>query len=182
MSLESAATNIRIGNAADAAALAEFGRRTFHDTFAADNDPADMAAYLNEAFAPEKQATELANPACTCLLAECDGVIAGMAYVIDGSANDVVHGQHLVELQRFYVDTPWHGQGVAHALMESVMRTASALGGDVLWLGVWERNARAIAFYRKQGFERVGAKTFRLGADVQTDDVMARALVELARH
>jgi ribosomal protein S18 acetylase RimI-like enzyme len=60
--------------------------------------------------------------------------------------------------------------------MDSVVRTASALGGDVLWLGVWERNARAIAFYRKQGFERVGAKTFRLGADVQTDDVMARAL------
>ena len=173
---------VRIATVADAAAVSDFGRRTFSDTFAADNDPADMAAYLAEAFAPAKQAAELANPECTCLLAECDGVIAGMAFVIDGSANDVVHGHHLVELQRFYVDTPWHGRGVAHALMDSVVRTASALGGDVLWLGVWERNARAIAFYRKQGFERVGAKTFRLGADVQTDDVMARALVELARH
>ena len=167
---------MRIATVADAAAVSAFGRRTFADTFAADNDPADMAVYLTEAFAPEKQVAELANPACTCLLAECDGVIAGMAYVIDGSLNDVVHGHHLVELQRFYVDTPWHGRGVAGALMESVVHTASALGGDMLWLGVWERNARAIAFYRKQGFERVGAKTFRLGADVQTDDVMARAL------
>jgi ribosomal protein S18 acetylase RimI-like enzyme len=103
-------------------------------------------------------------------------VLAGMAYVIDRSPNDVVSGNHLVELQRFYVDTPWHGRGVAHALMEAVIGTSKALGGDVLWLGVWERNARAIAFYRKQGFERVGAKTFRLGADVQTDDVMCRAL------
>ena len=167
---------VRIATVADAVAVSDFGRRTFSDTFAADNDPADMAAYLAEAFAPAKQAAELANPACTCLLAECDGVIAGMAFVIDGSPNDVVHGHHLVELQRFYVDTPWHGRGVAHALMDSVVRTASALGGDVLWLGVWERNARAIAYYRKQGFERVGAQTFHLGADVQTDDVMRRAL------
>lgn len=170
------AVAIRRGTVADAAALTEFGRRTFSDTFAADNDPADMATYLADAFAPDKQAAELAMPACTCLLAECDGVLAGMAYVIDGSVNDVVRGHHLVELQRFYVDTPWHGRGVAHALMDAVVHTSQELGGDVLWLGVWERNARAIAFYRKQGFERVGAKTFRLGADVQTDDVMARAV------
>ena len=176
MTCEPQAVRLRIGTEADAAALTEFGRRTFHETFAADNDPADMAAYLADAFTPEKQAAELAQPECSCLLAEVDGVLAGMAYVIDRSPNDVVSGNHLVELQRFYVDTPWHGRGVAHALMEAVIGTSKALGGDVLWLGVWERNARAIAFYRKQGFERVGAKTFRLGADVQTDDVMCRAL------
>ena len=176
MTLEPAASIIRVGTVADAATLTEFGRRTFHDTFAADNDPDDMAAYLAEAFTPEQQAAELAQAECTCLLAEVDGVLAGMAYVIDRSPNEVVHGSHLVELQRFYVDTPWHGRGVARVLMTAVVETAQALDGDVLWLGVWERNARAIAFYRKQGFERVGAKTFRLGADVQTDDVMARAL------
>jgi len=176
MSPEHSQLTIRRGTVADAAALTDFGRRTFSDTFAADNDPADMAAYLAEAFTPQKQASELAQPECTCLLAEYDGALAGMAYVIDRSANDVVQGHHLVELQRFYVDTPWHGRGVARALMDAVVDTSRTLGGDVLWLGVWERNARAIAFYRKQGFERVGAKTFRLGADVQTDDVMVRAV------
>ncbi len=170
------AITIRRGTAADAAGLTAFGRRTFADTFAADNDPADMDAYLADAFTPAKQAEELAQVDCTCLLAESDGEIAGMAYVIDRSANDVVSGHHLVELQRFYVDTLWHGRGMARVLMDAVLDTARALGGDVLWLGVWERNARAIAFYRKQGFERVGAKTFRRGADVQTDDVMVRVL------
>lgn len=168
--------DIRHATVEDAPLVSAFARRVFHDTFAADNDPADMAAYLADAFAPEKQAAELAEANCTCLLAECDGALAGMAYVIDRSSSDVVAGAHLVELQRFYVDTPWHGRGVAAALMQAVVETAMTLGGDALWLGVWERNARALAFYRKQGFERVGAKTFRLGADVQTDDVMRRAL------
>lgn len=163
---------IRRATVADAALLTEFGRRTFADTFAADNDPADMAAYLAEAFAPEKQAAELARVPCTALVAEVDGRAAGYAYLLDGFTHDAVAATHPVELQRFYVDRPWHGRGVAAALFAAIVDTARTLGGDALWLGVWERNARAIAFYRKQGFERVGAQTFRLGADLQTDDVM----------
>ena len=167
---------IRRAAVTDAPALAEFGRRTFHETFAPDNDPADMAVYLAEAFAPEKQAAQLAAPGRTCLLAEMDGALAGYACTMDGAAHPDAGGAHPVELERFYVDRLWHGRGVAGPLMAAVMQHARAVGGDVLWLGVWERNARAIAYYRKQGFERVSAQTFRLGADVQTDDVMCRAL------
>lgn len=167
---------IRRGADADAARLTEFGRRTFHETFAADNDPADMAAYLAEAFTPSVQEAELTRPECTCLVAEVDGVLAGYAYLLDRSPHDEVPASHPVELQRFYVDRSWHGKGVGAALMREIVDTATALGGDALWLGVWEHNARALAFYRKQGFERVGAQTFRLGADVQTDDVMRRTL------
>lgn len=167
---------IRRAAVTDAPALAEFGRRTFHETFAPDNDPADMAVYLDEAFAPAKQAAQLAAPGRTCLLAEVDGVLAGYACLMDGAAHLDAGGAHPVELERFYVDRLWHGRGVAVPLMAAVVQRARAVGGDVLWLGVWERNARAIAYYRKQGFERVGAQTFRLGADVQTDDVMCRTL------
>ena len=95
---------------------------------------------------------------------------------MDGAGNPDVDSAHPVELERFYLDHAWHGRGVAASLMEAVIRVASACAGDTLWLGVWERNARAIRFYRKWGFERVGAQTFRLGADLQTDDVMRRAL------
>jgi GNAT superfamily N-acetyltransferase len=81
-----------------------------------------------------------------------------------------------VELERFYVDQRWHGRGIAAQLMDAVLRVARGLDGDALWLGVWERNAKAIRFYEKQGFECVGAQTFRLGSDVQHDDVMRRPL------
>jgi ribosomal protein S18 acetylase RimI-like enzyme len=77
---------------------------------------------------------------------------------------------------RFYVDRPWFGRGVAPALMAACAAEARRRGGDVLWLGVWERNARAIAFYEKCGFRRVGIQPFQLGSDRQTDYVMARPL------
>jgi ribosomal protein S18 acetylase RimI-like enzyme len=86
----------------------------------------------------------------------------------------VPHGD--VELARFYVDQAHHGRGIAQALMTAVYANARALGGTRLWLGVWERNFRAIAFYRKCGFEKCGEHPFVLGTDLQTDWDMARGL------
>lgn len=156
----------------DAHALSVFARRVFHDTFAADNDPADMALYLDYAFTESKQRGELADASRVCLLVEQDGVLVAYASVFNGSGNEHVTGGRPVELERFYVDQRWHGAGLAAPLMAAVKAQAVAWGGDALWLGVWERNAKAIRFYEKQGFERVGAQTFTLGADVQQDAVM----------
>lgn len=167
---------IRHATMNDVATLSAFGRRVFHDTFAADNAPADMAAYLAEAFTPGKQEAELANPLRTCLLAEMDGAVVGYACVMDGAGHADVEAAHPVELERFYVDHAWHGRGIAAPLMEAVIRVAESCDGDALWLGVWERNPKAIRFYAKWGFLRVGGQTFRLGADLQTDDVLRRPL------
>ena len=60
--------------------------------------------------------------------------------------------------------------------MAAVDTTARTLGTDALWLGVWERNPRAQAFYRTCGFAVVGTHTFVVGSDPQTDHVMARPL------
>jgi len=81
-----------------------------------------------------------------------------------------------VEIVRFYARTRWIGRGVGLALMEATLREARALGHVRVWLGVWERNERAIAFYRKWGFVEVGSQPFQLGNDIQTDLVMARAV------
>jgi GNAT superfamily N-acetyltransferase len=160
----------------DAHLLSAFARRVFFETFAADNDPADMAMYLEDAFTESKQRGELADPARVCLLVEHKGVLVAYASVFNGSGNEHVTGAHPVELERFYVDRAWHGRGVAAPLMAAVRAVAAAWGGDALWLGVWERNAKAIRFYEKQGFARVGAQTFRLGSDEQQDAVMRAPL------
>ncbi len=81
-----------------------------------------------------------------------------------------------VELLRFYVDQPWQGQGIAGLLMQAVEEQARARGARELWLGVWERNERAQAFYRKHGFRKVGTQIFVVGTDPQTDHVMLREL------
>ena len=81
-----------------------------------------------------------------------------------------------IEIVRFYARTRWIGRGVGRGLMEAVLREARARGHDRVWLGVWERNERAIAFYKKWGFIKVGSQPFQLGNDIQTDLVMARVV------
>jgi GNAT superfamily N-acetyltransferase len=88
-----------------------------------------------------------------------------------------VLGAHPLEIARFYVETQWIGSGIGTALMRACLGEAAALGCDVVWLDVWERNARAIAFCSKWGFSVVGGQDFVLGEDVEHDLLMARSAV-----
>lgn len=177
---------IRRGVAGDAAMLAALGRRTFVDTFAADNTPEDMAAYLTHAYGVEQQAAELALPDAVFLIAEAEGGAAGYVYLrqapLPAHITDPAPGQPgpSIEIARFYVDAPWHGKGIAHALMEAALDEAARRGARTVWLGVWERNARAIAFYTKRGFHDIGVQPFKLGSDLQHDRVMAREVAAQA--
>jgi ribosomal protein S18 acetylase RimI-like enzyme len=150
----------------DAAALAALARETFVDAFGADNTAEDMAAYIAAEFGEAQQRREILDPNIVTLL------IDDVAYAQLRRTPGAPHGQ--VELARFYVRRAHHGRGVAQALMSAVIDHARALGAAALWLGVWERNARAIAFYGKCGFERCGTQPFLLGRDLQTDLVMRR--------
>jgi ribosomal protein S18 acetylase RimI-like enzyme len=58
--------------------------------------------------------------------------------------------------------------------MGACLGEIAARGADVAWLGVWEHNPRAIAFYRKWGFVEVGEHTFPVGDDPQRDLVLCR--------
>lgn len=173
---ERVAPSIRRANVADAGLLAELGARTFAATFAADNKPEDMAAYLAAAFSPRQQAAELSDPRATFLLAEVDGRAAGYAALRAGDAPDCVTGAKPVELLRLYVMREWFGRGVGEALMRACVDEAQAAGYQTMWLGVWEHNGRAQSFYRKWGFRLVGEHIFQLGSDAQTDLLMERAL------
>lgn len=167
---------IRHGVATDAAALAELAARTFRETFAADTPPEDMALHLADAYGTPQQQLELADPDITTLLVEADGHLAGYAQLRSGVAPECVTGEWPIELWRFYIAQPWHGRGLAQALMQRVELEACRRGARTLWLGVWERNARAKAFYQKSGFSDVGSHTFMVGTDAQTDRILVRSL------
>ncbi|MDP1571521.1 MAG: GNAT family N-acetyltransferase [Vicinamibacterales bacterium] len=168
---------IRRATVEDAAAVAALAEQTFRETFADGNNAADMDAHCMRAYSPAQQRLEIADPAIDTLVAEvAEGVLAGYAMVRGGGAAAAVQGPAPIELWRIYVDRVHHGRGVAQALMTACVEAARARGGLTLWLGVWEQNPRAQAFYRKLGFVDVGAHVFMLGDDRQTDRVMARAL------
>jgi len=173
---------VRRGVDGDAAMLATLGARTFAETFAADNTAEDMAAYLAHAYGEEQQRAELALPDARFLIAEVGGVPAAYAYLrqapVPAHVTTEAPGQPgvAIELARFYVDAPWHGRGIAHAVMDAAIGEAAARGARTLWLGVWERNARAIRFYARRGFHDIGSQPFVLGSDLQRDRVMAREI------
>jgi diamine N-acetyltransferase len=167
---------IRTATPADAALLAELGARTFQDTFAADNQPEDMAAYLASHYSPALQAREIEDPQRFYLLAEAAGVPAGFALIQETQPEPGVPGRRPLHVERLYVDSPYQGAGVGAALMRRCLEEARARGHDVLWLGVWERNFRARAFYARWGFTEVGETMFVLGSDTQRDLVLALPL------
>jgi ribosomal protein S18 acetylase RimI-like enzyme len=172
-----AAFLIRHAKAADAAALAEFGARTFFETFAADNTAEDMRLHLASAWSPALQLAEIRDPALDTLLAFAnDGCLAAFAQLRADYAPPAVPTEHAFEIKRFYVDRPWQGSGLARELMTAVETQARRRGARELWLGVWEHNPRAQAFYRKCGFDKVGTQIFVVGTDPQTDHVMLRRL------
>jgi ribosomal protein S18 acetylase RimI-like enzyme len=174
--LSSEAGSIRPATAADAAAVADLAARTFRDTFAAENTAEDMVAHLAQNYGLAIQAAEIANPAMVTLVMEGDAGLIAYAQIRDGPAPACVAASRPSEIWRFYVDKPFIGKGIAGALMAHTLAEMAARGADVAWLGVWERNLRAQAFYRKCGFVQVGIQFYDVGNDRQTDWVMALSM------
>lgn len=165
--------SIRTATAADAEALARLAEQTFRDAFADQNTPEDLDLYCAKAFNERQQLGEIRDPGIITLLVEQADLLAGYAQVKMDSASGCLAGDGQAELSRFYLRQEHHGRGVAQVLMADVLDRVANAGARLLWLGVWEHNPRAIAFYRKHGFEVVGDKTFLVGTDLQRDLVLS---------
>ena len=167
---------IRRGTVEDAGMLSELAARTFSETFAADNTPEDLAAYIATSFNVAELTAELEDSVSTFLISEVDGRAAGYAYLHEGEPEKGLEGGKAIELVRIYVLREWLGRGIGEQLMRACVDEARQTGYETLWLGVWERNGRAQAFYRKWDFREIGEHMFQLGSDLQRDLLMARAL------
>jgi diamine N-acetyltransferase len=167
---------VRRGVPTDAESLAELAARAFRETFATENKPEDISLHVAQAYGISQQAAELVDPKIATLLAEVDGQLAGYAQLRSSTIPECITGEAPIELWRFYISQQWHGQGVAQVLMGRVEMEARKRRARTLWLGVWERNERAKAFYRKYGFADVGAHVFMVGTDTQTDRIWVRSI------
>jgi GNAT superfamily N-acetyltransferase len=163
---------IRPGSVADAAELATFAARTFEETYAASNNADDLRAHLANSYGLAQQAAELADPLVSTILARVNEELVAYAQVRRNTPPLCVTHADPIELHRFYVDQLAHGSGLASKLMQAVRQAALDMQGRHVWLSVWERNPRAIAFYKKEGFADVGNTFYMVGPDKQVDHVL----------
>jgi diamine N-acetyltransferase len=145
------------------------------------NTPEDMALHCRTHYSELIQAEEIANPNMVTLLCEQDGRLVGYAQLRWGKPPGCVVADAPGEIYRLYVRSQCHGGGVARDIMNACIDEMRNHRSDVVWLGVWEHNPRAIAFYRKCGFLEVGEHIFSLGSDAQRDIVMVRRVAAEAR-
>ena len=171
-----ATPSIRTPGVDEAARISELAIRTFRVTYAADTRAEDMDAFLADAYRVDTLAAELADPRHRWLVADVGPELAGFAHLRDDERHVAVRGERPVLLAHLYLDRAYQGIGLGSALMRRSLGEARAAGHDVIRLGVWERNPRAVAFYERWGFESVGEMAFTFGAEQHRDIVMSRSL------
>jgi diamine N-acetyltransferase len=168
---------IRRAEESDAPALSVLAEATFREAFAELNTGENMRLHCAASYGQALQLAEIRELNSETYVAEFNSGLVAYAQLRLDAASPLMLGRRSVEIRRFYVDASHHGTGLAHQLMTHVLARTDAAGYAVLWLGVWERNARALAFYRKWGFEVMGEHTFKVGDDPQRDLLMHRDVV-----
>jgi GNAT superfamily N-acetyltransferase len=168
--------HIRYATSDDAALLADVGAQSFHEAYAADIAAPRLAAYIEDAFGDDQQAAELADPNACFLIAQVGAVVVGYAKLRMNTPPSCISGAPAIELERLYVLDAWIGRGVGARLMRACLDEATARGCVTMWLGVWERNTRALAFYNRWSFVQAGSHVFQMGDEAQTDLLMQRAV------
>jgi ribosomal protein S18 acetylase RimI-like enzyme len=168
--------DIRMAKEEDAPVIAELSRRTFYDTFASRNTKENMDKFMNEQFTYEALVREVHSPENIFILAETGDEVAGYAGLRESTPPPSLNELPAIEIARIYALQSMIGRGVGNALMKRCTEIAFDMGKRVIWLGVWEKNQRAIQFYERWGFEKFDEHNFVLGDDVQKDWLMKKML------
>jgi diamine N-acetyltransferase len=163
-------------SAKDIPALVAIGRQTFTEAYAHLNTPENMAEYMNKTFTAENLGRELNQKASVFYKARVGGEVTGYLKVNYAEAQTDLKDPASLEIERIYVAEAWHGRGIGKILLDKAITVAREARLVYIWLGVWEKNPKAIAFYRKQGFEQFDTHNFVIGDDVQTDFLMKKQL------
>jgi ribosomal protein S18 acetylase RimI-like enzyme len=167
---------IRIATTADAALIADMSRQTFYDSFAAQNTKENMDKFMNEQFTRESLLNEVGAINNIFLLAYDGTAAVGYVRLREHNIPPDLGTDDAMEIARIYAIQTAIGKGVGKALMQACLSIAAEKKNEVVWLGVWEKNHRAIDFYTKYGFEKFSDHVFMLGNDPQKDWLMKKKI------
>ncbi|KUL15697.1 GNAT family N-acetyltransferase [Bacillus paralicheniformis] len=169
--------NIKRCTLEDLHKLQEIGYETFNETFKHQNSPENMKAYLDKAFNLKQLEKELSNSSSQFFFVYFNNEIAGYLKVNTDEAQSEKMGDESLEIERIYIKNNFQKHGLGKYLFNKAVEIAKELNKKKIWLGVWEKNENAIAFYKKMGFVQTGAHSFYMGYEEQTDLIMAKTIL-----
>lgn len=158
----------------DSRDLQEISYDTFEETFGSQNSPENMSAYLEKAFNIKQVEKELSNPLSYFFFVYFHDEIAGYLKVNTGDAQSENMDDDAMEIERIYIKSKFQKRGLGRYLFNKATDIAREKNKKKIWLGVWEKNERAIAFYEKLGFVQIGSHSFFMGDEEQTDYIMVK--------
>lgn len=169
---------IRYGIPEDAAMLAKIGAKTFYDAYIEDINADDLQTFVNETFSTEIQLKELTDTNSIFLIVEVDNNIAGYAKLTINAINEYIKGTRTLEVSRIYLLQGYIGRGIGKELMARAAQEAKERDCDSIWLGVWDKNQKAISFYEKIGFRKMGTHPFEFGDEKHNDLIMEMSMTD----
>lgn len=164
-------------NLDDLQTLQEISIETFSDTFKDQNSPETMKAYLERAFTLEQLERELTNLNSQFYFVYLNNEVAGYLKVNTADAQSEKMGIESMEVERVYIRTSFQKHGLGKLLLNKAIDLAFEQNKKKIWLGVWEKNENAIAFYEKMGFIQTGTHSFYMGDEEQIDLIMTKTLI-----
>ncbi|WP_149273893.1 GNAT family N-acetyltransferase [Pareuzebyella sediminis] len=152
--------------------LAEIAKDTFTKAFEQENNPDDFNAYLNTAFSPSRLRAELSNINSDFYFILNGSDLVGYLKLNENEAQTDIKSSEAIELERLYIRHLFQGLQIGHWTLNEIKKIALRRRKKFIWLGVWEKNFRAIEFYRRHGFSKFGVHPYYVGNDKQTDWLM----------
>ena len=156
--------------------LQTISERTCRATYEALNEPDHFQRYVEKAFSRHQLQQELAIPNSDFYFAYAGDALAGYIKVNYSCAEAGLSAKESVELERIYLMRLFQNQGLGEQLIQQAVQLGTIAGFKHLWLGVWQKNPKAIRFYQRQGFEIIGEHDFFIGEDCQKDWIMRKVL------
>ncbi len=161
----------------DLQTLQEISIKTFNDTFKEQNSPENMKSYLESAFNLNQLKKELSNIYSQFFFVYLNNEVAGYLKININEAQSEDMGDESLEIERIYIQNNFQKHGLGKLLLNKAIEVAMELNKKKIWLGVWEENENAIAFYKKMGFVQTGTHSFHMGDEEQLDFIMTKTLV-----
>ncbi|WP_042461256.1 GNAT family N-acetyltransferase [Neobacillus dielmonensis] len=169
--------NIKLCTLEDSRKLQEISCETFVETFKEQNSPENLKAYLERALNLKQLEKELSNPSSQFYFVYFNNEVAGYLKVNTHDAQTEELGEESLEVERIYIKSKFQNHGLGKMLLNKALEVAMEGSKKRIWLGVWEKNENAIAFYKKMGFVQMGAHSFYMGDEEQTDYIMTKTLI-----